>query len=124
MDCSHDMPYDEQQFEMLIAQKTKNNTTIFLYHSPELMPLVQKFDVDLFLCGHTHGGQVRVPFYGAVITSAMTGKRYEMGRYDENGTTLYVSRGVGLEGMSAPRIRLFCPPEMTLIEIEGTEFQR
>lgn len=119
MDCSHDVPYDGHRFEQLAAQKNGHGPAIFLYHSPELMPLVQKHAVDLYLCGHTHGGQVRVPGYGAIITSAITGKRYEMGRYDENGTTLYVSRGIGLEGLSAPRIRLFCPPEAILITLIG-----
>jgi len=104
----------------LIARRPADaGATVLLYHSPEMMPFVQQFDVDLYLCGHTHGGQVRVPGYGAIITSAITGKRYEMGRYDENGTTLYVSRGIGLEGLSAPRLRLFCPPEMTLITLRG-----
>lgn len=118
LDCTHDMTYDAYQLQTLIQQtETTNLFTIFLYHSPELMPVAQKHDIDLYLCGHTHGGQVRLPGYGAIITSAVTGKQYEMGRYDEHGTTLYVSRGIGLEGMSAPRLRLFCPPEITLITI-------
>jgi len=122
MDCTHDMDYDAHQFSALMAQKEAQDTaTIFLYHSPELMPSVQNYPVNLYLCGHTHGGQVRVPGYGALITSTITGKRYEMGRYDENGTTLYVSRGIGLEGLSAPRLRLFCPPEMTLVTLRGNE---
>ncbi len=120
MDCTHDMAFDEHQFSQLAARIPADaGATVLLYHSPELMPFVQKFDVNLYLCGHTHGGQVRVPGYGAIITSASTGKRYEMGRYDENGTTLYVSRGIGLEGLSAPRLRLFCPPEMTLVTLRG-----
>ena len=117
MDCTHDMAFDGQQFLSLAAQKTGRGPALLLYHSPEMMPLVQQYNVDLYLCGHTHGGQVRVPGYGALITSAVTGKRYEMGRYDENGTTLYVSRGIGLEGLSAPRLRLFCPPEITLVTL-------
>ncbi len=117
MDCTHDMAFDGHQFEALAGRLPPNGPVIFLYHSPELMPVVKHYNVDLYLCGHTHGGQVRVPGYGAVITSAATGKQYEAGRYDENGTTLYVSRGIGLEGLSAPRMRLFCPPEITLVEI-------
>jgi len=119
MDCTHDMDFDGQIFAGLAAQKNGRGPSLLLYHSPEMMPLVQQHKVDLYLCGHTHGGQVRLPGYGALITSAVTGKRYEMGRYDENGTTLYVSRGIGLEGLSAPRLRLFCPPEITLVQIKG-----
>ena len=57
--------------------------------------------------------------YGAVVTSAVTGKRYEMGPYKEQNTYLYVSRGIGLEGLSAPRIRLLCPPEITRFTLSG-----
>jgi len=115
LDCTHDMAYDAHRLAALAPAQADGLTTLLLYHSPELMPVAQQYPIDLFLCGHTHGGQVRIPGYGAVLTSSCTGKRYEMGRYDENGTTLYVSRGIGLEGMCAPRIRLFCPPEVTLV---------
>jgi hypothetical protein len=83
------------------------------------MPLVQQYPVDLYLCGHTHGGQVRMPWYGAVLTSSSLGKRYEMGEYVEQNTRLYISRGIGLEGLSAPRLRLLCPPEIVLWELSG-----
>lgn len=117
LDCTHDLHYDGYQFRELMRQKNGTSPAVLLYHSPELMPLVREHPVDLYLCGHTHGGQVRLPGFGAILTSAATGKRYEMGRYDENGTTLYVSRGIGLEGLSAPRIRLFCPPEVILVTL-------
>jgi predicted MPP superfamily phosphohydrolase len=44
-----------------------------------------------------------------------------MGRYVEGNTTLYVSRGIGMEGMGAPRARFLCPPEIELFEIRGPE---
>ncbi len=69
------------------------------------------------LCGHTHGGQVRLPLIGPILTSSQLGRRYVMGLYEEGGTRLYNSRGVGLEGLSAPRVRFLAPPEMTLVEI-------
>jgi predicted MPP superfamily phosphohydrolase len=97
-----------------------NSAKILLYHSPELMPLVQQYPVDLYLCGHTHGGQVRIPGYGAILTSSSTGKQYEMGPYTEQNTTLYISRGIGLEGLSAPRMRLFCRPEIILFTLSAT----
>jgi predicted MPP superfamily phosphohydrolase len=120
MDCEHDLESDTSAFESLIELVPADFAVVLLYHSPELMPVVQNFPVDLYLCGHTHGGQVRVPGYGALVTSSMTGKRYEMSRYDEQGTTLYVSRGIGLEGLSAPRIRLLCRPEVILFTLSGS----
>ncbi|MFQ5613514.1 MAG: metallophosphoesterase [Anaerolineae bacterium] len=118
LDCSHDPPQDERALGQLARVTLEDAPRVLLYHSPELMPVAPRNGVDLYLCGHTHGGQVRLPGYGALFTSATTGKRYEMGRYDEGGTTLYVSRGLGLEGFSMPRLRLFCPPEITLVTIE------
>jgi len=88
--------------------------TLLLYHSPDLMPEAVELNVDLYLCGHTHGGQIRLPLFGAIFTSSDFGKRYEMGRYEEKHTTLYVSRGLGMEGMGAPRARFLAPPEIVL----------
>ncbi len=62
---------------------------------------------------------MRLPGYGAILTASALGKRYEMGRYDKDGTTLYVSRGIGLEGLAAPRVRFLSPPEITLFEVTG-----
>lgn len=88
--------------------------TLLLYHSPDLMPEAVESGVDLYLCGHTHGGQIRLPLFGALFTSSDFGKRYEMGRYEKDGTTLYVSRGLGMEGLGAPRARFLAPPEIIL----------
>jgi predicted MPP superfamily phosphohydrolase len=119
LDCEHDLASDASAFEPLVGLAPTDAVRVLLYHSPELMPLVQQHPVDLYLCGHTHGGQVRFPIYGAVVTSSATGKRYEMGGYSEQDTLLYVSRGIGLEGLSAPRMRLFCPPEIVLFTLSG-----
>ena len=73
--------------------------------------------VDLFLCGHTHGGQVRLPFWGAVITLSKYHKRFESGLYDFEGVPMYVNRGVGCEGGSAPRVRFLCRPEVAVIDL-------
>lgn len=117
LDCEHDLDSDASAFRRLAELAPDDSLRVLLYHSPELMPLVQQYGIELYLCGHTHGGQFRVPGYGAILTSTVTGKRYEMGLYCENGTTLYISRGIGLEGLSAPRMRLLCPPEITLFSL-------
>ncbi len=91
---------------------------IALHHTPDEIENLAGL-VDLYLCGHTHGGQVRLPFVGAVITLSKFWKRYEMGRYEVNGTTLYVHRGVGAEG-NVPRVRFLAPPELAIIDVIGT----
>lgn len=117
MDCSHDVERDGRVLHRLWAQVPPDAFTLLLYHSPDLMPAAAELGIDLYLCGHTHGGQVRLPLYGAAITSSRYGKRYEMGCYREGRTHLYVSRGVGLEGLAAPRVRFLCPPEATLFTL-------
>jgi predicted MPP superfamily phosphohydrolase len=71
------------------------------------------------LSGHTHGGQVRLPFYGALVTASLYGKAFEAGRITLGSMTLYVSRGLGLEGTAGPRVRFLCPPEVVLWQLEG-----
>jgi predicted MPP superfamily phosphohydrolase len=93
---------------------------VLLFHIPDAVPQAQAAGVDLYLAGHTHGGQLRLPWFGALVTGTDAGKRYEMGRYDLEGLTLYVSRGVGMEGMAAPRARLLSPPEIVCIDVLGS----
>jgi predicted MPP superfamily phosphohydrolase len=119
VNCSHDPDVDPGHLQESLAGVPDDAMTIVLYHSPDLMPEMVEAGVDLHLAGHTHGGQIRLPFYGALLTSSMYGKRYEMGHYQEGGTQLYVARGIGVEGMGAPRARFLCPPEIVLWTIQG-----
>jgi predicted MPP superfamily phosphohydrolase len=90
-----------------------------VYHSPDLVEDLAPLGPDLYLAGHTHGGQVRMPFYGALLTMSRFDKKYEMGRYEVGQTTLFVSRGVGAEP-HVPRIRFLCRPEIAVIDLVGT----
>jgi hypothetical protein len=90
---------------------------VFLYHKPDLIEDVEGLPVDLYLCGHTHGGQVALPGYGALITFSKFGKRYESGRYQVGQTMLYVNRGLGLEPRPAPQVRFWARPEITVFDI-------
>lgn len=115
MDCTHHLPTDEARLARLVSRVPTDLPQLLVYHSPEMMPQATAHGIDLYMCGHTHGGQVRLPIIGPILTSSQLGRRYVMGMYKEWRTHLYVSRGIGLEGMSAPRVRLMCPPEMTLM---------
>ncbi|MGQ9500790.1 MAG: metallophosphoesterase [Anaerolineae bacterium] len=112
LDCTHDIQRDAAQLEQLASSIEKGVPRILMYHSPELMPVASRLGIELYLCGHTHGGQIRLPLYGALVTSSQLGKRYEMGLYCNGVTHLYVSRGIGFEGLCAPRVRFLCPPEI------------
>lgn len=95
---------------------------IVLYHAPfpDLVAREHAARVDVFCAGHVHGGQVALPGYGAIITFSRFGKRFERGLYpdaDGFGFPLYVSRGIGMEGGFAPRVRFWSRPEVALIEL-------
>ena len=120
LDCHHhDLARDAQMLEQLVASGSGSGPIILLYHSPELMRQAVAHEIDLYLCGHTHGGQIRLPFVGPMLTSSRLGRRYVMGHYHEAKTHLYVSRGVGFEGLGAPRVRFLCPPEITLVQLDA-----
>ena len=102
----------------LLETAPQDRLVVFLHHYPDLIPEVAGTGkVDLYCAGHTHGGQVALPFYGALVTYSVYDKQFESGLYDVNGTKLYVNRGIGMEGGSAPRVRFCARPEITVIDI-------
>ena len=95
--------------------------TIYLQHSPDAVEELQAREpgqrVDLFLCGHTHGGQVRLPFWGAIVTMSRQHRKYQQGLYRAGDVPMYVNRGVGLEGGAVPRLRFLTRPEVAVIDL-------
>lgn len=123
LDCHHDIERDRATLATVLAKAPADTLRVLMYHSPELMPDAAALGVDLYLCGHTHGGQVRLPFIGPLLTMSALGRRYSMGHYRDRCTNLYISRGIGFEGLGAPRVRLFSPPEVTLITLHPAATQ-
>ncbi|MDX2161920.1 MAG: hypothetical protein SF162_11395 [bacterium] len=116
---THDLAYDRVVLAHALNAAPKTPAMrIVLTHSPDLAPDASKAGCHLYLCGHTHGGQIRVPFIGAILTASHYGRRFVMGRYNVEGMTLYTTRGLGMEGFGAPRARFLCPPEVVLWEIK------
>ena len=88
---------------------------ILLYHRASIFPYLSTLGFDLILAGHMHGGQIRVPFAGGLISPTMKWfPNYTAGKYEENGTTMIVGRGLG-NAVNVPRI--FNPPEVVLITL-------
>jgi hypothetical protein len=116
--CSHRPHLDAPVLEELI-ENSPDQFTFLIYHSPDLAPNAAKLGVVLQLSGHTHGGQVRLPFIGPLYTASLYGRKFQSGRYQIGDLVLYITRGVGLEGKAAPRVRFLCPPEIILWEITG-----
>jgi len=110
--------FGAHSWKRILTDISTDTLNIMLTHSPDLIPdAASSGKIDFYFCGHSHGGQVRLPFYGALITLCSTGKRYEMGLYREGGMIAYTNRGIGMEGGAAPRIRFLSPPELALFTI-------
>jgi len=90
---------------------------IVISHAPDFIEALP-VNVDLVLAGHTHGGQVVIPFFGPPRTAIRLPRRYAGGLNDYRGTPIHVSRGVGMErGFDIP-IRFLCPPEIGVLDLE------
>lgn len=78
------------------AEKAKNNFTILLHHQPEYIAEdAKKTDIDLIVCGHTHGGQIQLPFIGGVIAPNQgLFPKYDKGEFDLAGTKMIVCAGL------------------------------
>lgn len=90
---------------------------IVLAHHPEVALYLQDLvppDVDVVLAGHTHGGQVRIPGLGPLYSATALGRTFDRGLFRVAGTPLYITAGVGT---SLLPVRLFDPPEVTLLTI-------
>ncbi len=90
---------------------------VFVFHFSDLVEYMDEYDVDLYLCGHTHGGQIALPFYGALVTMSKFGKMYEAGMYSIGDMILYVNRGIGMDAFPAPRVRFLARPEVAVFDI-------
>lgn len=91
--------------------------TLCMTHSPAHFESIQSFGVGLVLAGHAHGGQIRLPKFGALWVPKGT-KQYVSGWYQQNDSHLFVSRGMG---WSVAPIRWRCPPEIAHIFVNPND---
>jgi len=88
--------------------------TLLLAHTPELHKKGQAADCDLCLSGHTHGGQLCLPGGLPLVTCASVPRRMIKGAWQSGAMAGYTSRGAGTSSLP---VRFFCPPEITLIQL-------
>mgnify|MGYP001565284269 FL=1 len=95
---------------------TAPHPNILLTHNPDVVMLSEMKDIDLVLAGHTHGGQIRLPWIGSLprIPTAL-GNKYDRGLFNFKNIKLFITNGVSEWG---PRARLMTPPEIALLEID------
>jgi uncharacterized protein len=91
--------------------------TIVVHHDPDIVQELGDRRVDLLVAGHTHGGQICLPWLGPPVPRTQLGRDRASGFFEVNGVLVHVSRGIGLSGKFAPRVRFLCPPEVTLLHV-------
>lgn len=96
--------------------ENKNLPKILISHNPDIILDKNSEKFDFIISGHTHGGQIRLPFIGSVppIPDEL-GRAYDEGYFKLDKNQLYISSGLGESG---PRARLFNPPELTIINLD------
>lgn len=108
--------YQEHMENRLKSLMERDMYTILLSHRPELFPVYCRQRVDLALCGHAHGGQIRLPLIGGIIAPHQGFfPKYTAGLYQRKGCGMVVSRGLG---SSLFPLRINNPPEMVVITLE------
>jgi predicted MPP superfamily phosphohydrolase len=94
-----------------------DEAVILLAHEPDYADHVARYPVDLQLSGHSHGGQVRVPFMRPLYLPDLA-RKYILGQYQIRGLTLYVNAGIGTVNVA---VRMNCPPEITLLTMHRAQ---
>lgn len=111
--CGTEMPWADSNPEIDLEQEV--SFSIAVMHSPDPINWARKSGVDLALAGHLHGGQIRLPMIGPVVSPSLHGVRMASGVYRRGSTLLHVSRGIsGLQP-----IRWRCRPEITQLVIRN-----
>lgn len=92
--------------------------TILLSHSPDVVDEAAARGISVVLAGHTHGGQICLPFLGAILTGSRFGRRFSGTEYWVVNTLLLINRGLGTTLLP---VRLFCPPEISVYRFLGID---
>jgi hypothetical protein len=97
-----------------LAERPAGMPTVLLAHDPALFPDAAARGVDLTLSGHTHGGQLGLPFFSRKVNLARLMTRFTSGFYSLGSASLYVNRGLGTTG---PPVRLGVSPEIGVLTL-------
>lgn len=115
-DNNRNRVYAENNLKRLY-ENSVTEFNILLSHRPELIEVYKNINIDLVFSGHAHGGQIRIPFIGGILSPNQGFlPKYSEGMITEDNTTLVVSRGLG---NSVFPIRIFNRPELIVVELNG-----
>ena len=103
------------RLDLALKEIPAGEPVVLLAHEPDWADYVANHPVDLQLSGHSHGGQIRIPFLGAPYLPPLA-RKYPWGLRQIGGLTLYTNAGIGT--IEVP-MRIDCPPEVTLITLRS-----
>jgi len=111
-----DMVEEKDNMEKTLSGVNESEVKILMSHSPDIAENYKLRGVDLILSGHTHGGQICLPFIGALITPSDYGRKFVSGLIKHNDIQIYVNRGIGVTIIPA---RFMCKPEITVFTLKS-----
>lgn len=112
--CGNELPWYRGAESMPLHPPSDcDSPRILISHSPDQLRWGLDREIDLMLAGHCHGGQIRLPIIGPIISPSRYGVRFASGAFAFGRMTMLVSRGISADDP----IRLNCPPELTVIEL-------
>jgi hypothetical protein len=106
--------YRCHDLELALRKRPATAFTVLLAHSPEIFREAASAGIRLYLCGHTHGGQICVPGLGSVFTHSRAPRRTAAGPWREGEMIGFTSRGAGASGLP---LRFNCPGEIALLTL-------
>jgi predicted MPP superfamily phosphohydrolase len=115
-----DWSWNQTDWEQAFKGIDRKRTSLLLSHQPRVLDLPQTEGVSLILSGHTHGGQVRLPFVGSPAALMGEDFKYLRGRFVREGTQLYVTRGTGVIGLP---VRVGARPEVAVLRLRRAEMK-
>ncbi len=120
-----DDPFDYRcdDLDLALATVPKDGFKILLAHAPEVYEQAAARGIDLYLSGHTHAGQIRLPLIGSIKHNSHCPKEFSYGLWKHQGMQGYTTSGIGC---SSVPVRFHCPPEVVLFELKsgGETFEK
>lgn len=113
-DAIHGRPHPETVFSGEYSRSNRKRPVITLSHEPDYASQLD-YGLPIVLSGHTHGGQICLPF-GVPVHLPIMGKNFVQGWYPGEKTPMYVGRGIGTVGLP---VRVFCRPEIAILDLES-----
>ncbi|MDH4129573.1 MAG: metallophosphoesterase, partial [Spirochaetota bacterium] len=110
-----DIIVNRQDIKKATSNVILSEFSILLCHSPDFIYDAVKYNFNIMLSGHTHGGQFQLPFIGPLIIPSRFGRKFGQGLHKVENTHLYVNRGIGV---ISPPVRFLCRPEITEITLK------